>query len=497
MLLNPEPVVPRRGLRRAVTIAAFLALALAAGSWLAGSRDGLSAQTTLATDLDTAGPDAFFGLTRVHSMELTLTADDFDRMPPPGGRGGRGFGRRFGQQSDDSGYPKVPATLEFEGRTWGAVTIRYKGNSSYRSAPSELKRSLKIEFDKPDKDREFFGLETLNLNNNAMDDSQMREALAYDVFRRAGVPAPRTAFVRLFITVPGKFDHEYAGLFTAIEQIDQRFFRERWGKRVGVLVKPESVRGMPDLGTDWPAYETAYSSKITADPADARRLVAFIRFLDSASDDEFATGLGEYLDVDSFLHFLAAEVLTVNTDSPLAMNHNYWLTVHPQTKKVVWLPWDLNMAFGGFMSGDADLSLTQPSAPGLFPLADRVLSIPSLAARYRAVVEEMVATNVTLDRLGDAMTQVAAAIRPAVREDPAITPARFERNLSDAPSAGNDASQDRFRGFGRGRTGPPLRRFVIDRLESVAAQLAGTRPGTPGRGRGFGGFGGPPPFALQ
>jgi len=287
--------------------------------------------------------------------------------------------------------------------------------------------------------------------------------------------------------VPGRFDREYAGLFTAIEQIDQQFFKERWGSRVGVLVKPEAVRGMPDLGTEWPAYEVGYSSKIKAKPADAQRLVAFIRFLNDASDEAFATGIDGYVDVDAFLRFLAAQVLVVNTDSPLAMNHNYWLTVHPKTKKVVWLPWDMNMAFGGFMAGGADLSLMQPSAPGMFPLADRVLSIPSLAARYRAVVEEMVETNVMLGRLEDTMTQMATAIRQAAREDPTVTLARFDRNLRDTPASIDDAVQGEFRGFRRGRTGPPLRRFVIDRLESVTEQLEGKSTGTPGRSRGFGG----------
>ena len=211
----------------------------------------------------------------------------------------------------------------------------------------------------------------------------MREALAYEVFRRAGVTAPRTAFVRVYLTVPGRYDHQYAGLFTAIEQIDQRFFRDRLGDRVSVLVKPERLSGLPDLGDDWAAYERPYSSKIETKPADAQRFIAFVRFVNTASGEDFAAHLGDYLDVDAFLRFLAAEVVLVNVDSPLGMNHNYWLTVHPRTNKVVWLPWDLNMAFGGFMSGNADLSLMQPAGRGMFPLAERMLGTPIFAERYQ------------------------------------------------------------------------------------------------------------------
>lgn len=439
-----------------------------------------------AANPDTERADAFFGLDHVHTIHLTLSPESFDAMMPAG-RAGRGFG--FG--GDDSGYPKVTATLEFGDRKWGTVTVRYKGNSSFRSAPSELKRSLKLEFDKPDKSRTFFGLTTLNLNNNAMDASQMREALAYDVFRRAGVTAPRTAFVRVYITVPGRYDRRYAGLFTAIEQIDQRFFRDRWGDRVGVLVKPERLGGLPDYGDDWTAYERPYSSKVDAQPAAAKRFMAFVRFVNTASADEFAATLGDYLDVDGFLLFLAGEVVLVNVDSPLGMNHNYWVTVHPKTNKVVWLPWDLNMSFGGFMSGSADLSLMQPAGRGMFPLAERVLAIPAFAERYRAIVKEMVETNVSLARLGPAMTDTAAVIREAVLADPTTSAPRFEANFAEGDGPGTDTFSGGG-GFGRGRSGPPLRRFLAERLDSVKGQLDGTRTGTPGRsGRGgFGGFGG-------
>src|SRR5439155_4793370 len=143
--------------------------------------------------------------------------------------------------------------------------------SSRIYAPSALKRPLKLAFDTPDKSRTFFGMRTLNLNNNAGDSSQMRESLAYDVFRRAGVPAPRTAFAQVFITVPGRHDRQYAGLFTVVEQIDQTFFRNRWGQKVGVLVKPEGLKGMPYFGDDWMRYERQYGSKVTAKPGDAAR----------------------------------------------------------------------------------------------------------------------------------------------------------------------------------------------------------------------------------
>jgi spore coat protein CotH len=435
--------------------------------------------------------DDFFGVSKIHTFELTISAEDFARMPPPNGRGGRGLGggRVPGLPDDESGYPKVPAALRFDGKDWGRLTIRYKGNSSYRGAPGALKRSLKLDFDEPDKTHVFFGMPKLNLNNNAFDPSQMREALAYDVFRRAGVPAPRTAFAKVYITVPGQYERQYAGLFTAIEQIDQTFFSSRWGQRVGMLVKPEGLRGMPDLGEDWKRYESAYASKVTATPADAARFIAFVQFVGHATDDEFAKQIGDYVDVEEFLRFLAAEVVIVNTDSPLGMNHNYWITVQPKTHKVVWLPWDMNMAFGGFRSGDIDLSLRSPSAPGMIPLADRLLASPQWQRRYNEILRELMTSNVTPARMSAEITGMAGVIREAVAADQTTTLATFERSVVEEPSTDSDANSGGGGFFGSGRGGPPLRQFVDERIESVVEQLAGKRVGTPGRGRGFA----PPP----
>jgi hypothetical protein len=445
-------------------------------------------------DPRTAGASQFFSPTRVYTFELSMTAADFDRMPPASGRGGRGFG---GGGGTDSGYAKVPAVLRFEGRDLGQVIVRYKGNSSYRGARSALKRSLKIQFARSDdhqpEDRQrFFGMTTLNLNNNAYDPSQMRETLAYYVFQRAGVVAPRTAYARVFISVAGEYQHEYAGLFTVVEQIDQAFFLDRWHRKVGVLVKPEGLHGLPDLGDDWKNYSDPYTAKIVARTADAARLVAFIQFLNHSTDQEFAAHLDEYLDTDQFLRFLATEVLLVNTDSPLAMNHNYWLTVQPETHKVEWIPWDMNMAFGGFRNGDADLSLYEPSAPGMFPLADRVLKVPELRDRYDRVLHSMLDGSVSAARLHKEMQQIGAAIHDAVSTDPTTSLTAFEANLSADPAAmveiddpfASRRTHDGF-GLGFGHSGPPLRRFIDDRVESVRDQLDGTRVGTAGR-PGFG-----------
>jgi spore coat protein H len=382
-----------------------------------------------------AGAEEFFGA-RAHRFQLTFAAGDFEKMTPvaPGD------------------YPEVPAALQFQDRHWGAVSVRYKGNSSYRYAPTELKRSLKLRFDVPN-GRPLFGLSELNLNNNAFDPTQLREWLAYDVFRRAGQPAPRTAFARLHVTVPGKYTRQYAGVFTLVEQVDEAFFERRWGQRVGLLLKPEGLTGMPYLGEDWASYEQSYDSRLDPAPADAAQFIAMVKLLNHASDEEFARRIGDYLDVDAFLRFLACEVVLVNTDSPLVTKRNYWITVHPATHKVVFVPWDMNMAFAGFKPSDADLSVREPTVAGAFPLAERMLANRRMASDYERIVREIVTSHFTVDRLS---RQIAAL--ESVIGDTEVREAAVVASMA-----------------------PPLRQFVADRVSSVTAQLAGKRRGTPAR----------------
>jgi spore coat protein CotH len=90
-------------------------------------------------------------------------------------------------------FQEGKGALEFDGKEWGSVSIRFKGNSSFNVARNSLKRSLKLDFNDVEKGRSFFGMTKLNLNNGAMDPSVMREALAYEVFRRGhGRPLPRS-----------------------------------------------------------------------------------------------------------------------------------------------------------------------------------------------------------------------------------------------------------------------------------------------------------------
>ncbi len=67
------------------------------------------------------------------------------------------------------------------------------------------------------------GMTCVNLKSMYNDPSQMREALAWHLFRNAGVPSARHTYAKL------AFDATYYGLFSVIEQVDRRFLKDHFG----------------------------------------------------------------------------------------------------------------------------------------------------------------------------------------------------------------------------------------------------------------------------
>lgn len=325
---------------------------------------------------------------------------------PPGMGGPRGPG---GPGPRHVEYPWSTASVEFGGQVLTNVGIRFKGNSSYNASRQSLKKPLKLDFDRHVPGRTFFGLGELVLNNNINPMAHLREPLAYDVFRRAGFPASRTAFVKVYLTITGEFEKRELGIYTAIEPVENDFLDRAFGSHKGLLAKPEGIRGLDYLGTDWHAYTNRYEMHGDTKKADLERLVSLTRFVQLASDTEFAANLDQYVDVDNALRFVAVNALLANMDSFLGNGHNYYLFVPRKDPKARFIPWDLNEAFGGHpMAGapetQADLSVLQP-ANSANRFVTRLLANEELAARYRAHLQTLLTNAFNADRLiADAQT---------------------------------------------------------------------------------------------
>src|SRR5262249_35075574 len=133
----------------------------------------------------------------------------------------------------------------------------------------------------------------------------------------------------------------------------------------GLLLKPERMRGIDDLGDDWEKYKGQYQPQSTATPEQARRVVEFARLIHRADDNQFRAEIGNYLDIDEFLRFMAINALLANADNFFTLGYNYALYLHPDTGKFIFIPGEQETAFANFlMMGTAaqlmDMSLAHP-----------------------------------------------------------------------------------------------------------------------------------------
>lgn len=345
-----------------------------------------------------------------------------------------------------------------------------------------LKRPFKIDFNHYVEGQKFFGLTTVDLSNNMNDTSQLRETLAYSIFHDAGVPAARTAFVKLYLTVPGKYDNQYLGLYTLVEQVNKPFLKDHFKKSAkGMLLKPERVKDLPYLGEDWDRYKAQYRPKTDASEAQQRRLIEFTKLINQADDARFRREIDSYLDVDEFLRFVAVNAIVSNMDSFLGTGHNYYLYLPKDDGQFTFIPWDLNEAFGGFMmAGSADmqmdLSLDHPYT-GRIRLIERLFAMDGIRQKYREQIKKLSETTFRRENMEAKIDKLTALIREAIEAEPK-NDRRGGRDGFGPP-----------RGMDRQR--PDLKAFVARRAESISRQLAGESKGHEPENNRPGGFGRP------
>jgi putative membrane-bound dehydrogenase-like protein len=440
-----------------------------------------------------------FGPTAVWRLHFEIPAKEFDAMQPapPTFPGGPPPAARKDDRKRDTDrnlfgteFPWVEADVTVGGRTHKKIGVRYTGDITYFVSGFGAKRPLKIGFDKFGAGK-LGGLSGVQLQAMPLDPAKARQVLASGVFRTSGVPVPRTAFAEVTITVPGKYDKEYLGLYTVVEDIDRTFLSERFGSGDGLVMRPFGVRGANHLGDAWEPYKAAYRPEREATAAEAKRVIEFAALVNKASDKEFNKRIGEYLDVEAFLRFLAANALTANLESFFALGHNYVLYLDPKTNKFHFLPGDLEFSFANFLlMGTADqlmdLSVTKPY-PGESRLTDRLLAIKEVKEQYTKLLKDLTGAAFTRERLVKDAYGIENTTK-AVREKEAKAVAARQEPPSGLGGAG-----------GAGPQTPDLKSFAEKRTASVAAQLAGTSHGFvpqppqfgPPPGGGFG-RGGPP-----
>jgi len=416
-----------------------------------------------------------FQTSRVWNLHLTFTANDWKALTPERtGTGGRrdGFlgpeGKRNGISAMNGlDFAYVHAALDLNGRRFADTGVRFKGNGTYGVGQAAGKISFKIDLNKFVKGQKLDGLSTLNLHSTITDASWMNETLAYRLYRDAGVPAPRTAYAQVFVTVPGRFTRQNFGLYTLVENIDSNFAVERFGVNGGAIFKPVTRAPFNDLGTTWDRYNQTYDPKTDLTPAEQQRIMEFCALVTRGSDAAFAARIGEFVDLPSFATYAAVLVWLANPDSILYQGQNYYLHLHPKTRRLSFIPWDQDHSFGTYPSGGAyqTLDIVRPWS-GDQRFLDRIFRIEAFRTAYVAELRRLSKSFFQPDRFAQQVDALAPLLRPFVQQDPLSE----YSGLFESAVAGRSFRRPHY-----GGTTVPIKPFAAGRTASVIEQLGRAR----------------------
>ena len=389
---------------------------------------------------------------------------------PPGGMSLQGpEGKRNGLSSARGiEFNYVHADLTFAGKSFPDVAVRYNGNGTYMQSAQQVKRPMKVDLNEFVKGQKLAGFSKLNFHNSVTDASWMNEALAYRLYRDAGVPAPQVGYARLVLNVPTEHTNTVLGLYTLVENVDANFADEFFGTKKGLLLKPSTPQLFKYLGEDWDKYKQTYDPKTPVFASQARRIIDFCKLLTDADDATFAAEAADYVDFDEVSRFLAVTVWISTLDSILGMGQNFVVHLHPKTERLQLIPWDLDHSFGQFgLRGSQEereqLSIRDAWNPEVRFLG-RLMKIPAFEQMYLARMKEFQGDLFKPERLSRQVDELAIVLRDWVKQEGEDKLRRFEKvvageavapmGFGGGPGGQEDGAAKQCRAAGEGHAGP-------------------------------------------
>ena len=209
---------------------------------------------------------------------------------------------------------------------------------------------------------------------------------------------------------------------------------------------------------DYDSYSNIFNNaKTDVTDSDKDRLIQSIKQLNEQEN------LEEVVDVDEVIRYFVVHNFVCNSDSYTGvMVHNYYL--YEEDGQLSMIPWDYNLAFGGFESSQGATSLVNspidtPVSMGSVesrPMLSWIFSDESYTETYHQYFSEFVGTVFTSGAFAEWIAETEALIAPYVEKDPTkfCTTEEFETGVDT------------------------LVEFCTLRAESIQGQLDGSIPAT-------------------
>lgn len=341
--------------------------------------------------------DIVFPQDAVNRIDIVISSTNWDVMLDDMTMNYGSFGSRANGPANDSDDNPiyVPCSLFFNNIQWYQIGLRFKGNSSLKTSWSSgiWKLPLRLNIDRFEDEypeinnQRFYGFKELSLANNYDDESLIREKVAPEIFRGIGVPAPQTAFYRVYIDYgDGPI---YFGLYTMIEIVDDTMIEDQFSDDDGNIYKPEGTGASFAKNT----FNTSYFEKKSNEETDWSDVEALYNVLHSdqrTSEPElWRESLENILNVDEFIKWLAVNTTIQNWDTYGRMTHNYYLYNNPKDNRINWIPWDNNESLQtGKQGGTLSISCSEVSSS--WPLIRYILDENEYSEKYKSYLAQVI-----------------------------------------------------------------------------------------------------------
>lgn len=315
--------------------------------------------------------DAFFQRGEIPRLRIEIDKPQLDRL-----------------NQDQRQYVRA-TIIENDKTEYQSVGIKLKGAAgSFRGLDD--RPALTLNFDKFREGQKFHDLDKIHLNNSVQDASYLNEIICSELFLAAGVPTPRTTHARVWL------NGRDLGFYVLKEGFDQTFLKRYFKNPKGNL------------------YDSGFLQEIDADlekdsgdgPDDHSDLRALAR---AAADEDHTRRfkrLGELLDIDQFLTFMALEQMCGHWDGYCNTRNNYRVYFDPATGKAHFFPHGMDQMFGDPQAGVLH-------APGAL-VAQAIMSNPKWRAQYRDRLLELLPLFAPTDNLLKRVDEICARTRPVL-----------------------------------------------------------------------------------
>lgn len=309
---------------------------------------------------------AFYDAEHLVEVQVELAPDDWQALRLEG----RSLLDAFEGKAWEYDYTSFSGTVTVDGTRYENVDVRKKGFNGSISIP---RPSLKIDLASTVSDQNHSGVKKLTLNNNRQDPSNTHQCMAYGLFNKAGLTAPRCNLAHVVV------NGEDLGIYTNVESINKQLIARHFADNSGNLYEGE----VADFDRETVQRLELKTNEKANDRSDLEPVIAALE----GGDEQLVNALSAKVDLESFRTYWAMEVLVGHWDSYSGNINNYWIYDDPTNNKFYFIPWGTDSAFEGpntFTSLNTSITVFAKGK-----LANRLYRLPEQRELYRKRLGEL------------------------------------------------------------------------------------------------------------